>query len=559
MVVASFAMALATLGCSSSDFNVANGDGGTDGSTDDVSIGDSGGCTGTECPCADPTFRCGLKCVDRSTDVDHCGACAVKCPVPTGGTATCKTGICGIGCSTGSHACSGACVSDTSPLSCGTSSCAPCPGGANASPACTGGKCALACHTGFADCDGRSDNGCETSLNSNTDCGACHAACATGKICSPDPTGGFSCTTTCALPNLLCGTACVDVTKDPSHCGGCDVACASDVHGEPTCGGTPPACGVKCDSGFHACAGKCTSDSDATACGDSCTHCSAGVHATPFCDATTGTCKVTCDAGFADCDSDPTTCEADLNNDPNNCSKCGEVCTAPVGGTPTCSLGSCDFTCQAGWAPLKGIGCAEFGGAAEQNGAGGSTGCAPCQQPDPLGGGAFSTCGCPSGFTAETFALSLAVPCGTVTSGTSPLTFCYVPPPPTAPPAGSPIDFSGAYLAGDACSLGCQVSNPFTGACKCPAGSTEMSVDVLFAPACAPGTSAPGRFAVCVGPGTGPTLFGTFVNDKTGKCIGSAGSVVSSGTGTCGCTGGTAVKYPIALGTGPGALVICYP
>jgi hypothetical protein len=557
------ALSTATFGCSSSDFNVASGDGGTDGSVDDGSI-DGGSCTGTDCPCPDPTFRCGLKCVDRGTDVDHCGACAVKCPVPTGGTATCKVGICGIGCGTGTHACGATCDSDTSPNSCGPTSCTPCPSGANASPACSGGKCGLSCHAGFADCDGRSDDGCEVDLNTTANCGACGKACPAGNVCQPDPTGGgFSCSSTCTPPNLLCGASCVDITSDPAHCGGCSVACASDSHGEPTCGGTPPKCGVKCDDGFHACSGVCKATSDPTACGDGCVTCPSGAHSAPVCDPSVGKCGLTCESGFADCDGVPTNgCEVDLNSDPSNCSKCGEVCSAPTGGSPTCTLGGCGFSCNPGWAPLHSVGCAVFGGVAEQNAvaAGGGGTCALCQQSDPLAG-TSSGCGCPSGFTAETLPLALAVPCGTSLSpgAESPLTFCYVPPPATLPPISTPPDFEGAFIEGDACGGGCAFPNPFTKVCGCPPDSKGLlTTDVQYVPPC--GTVAiTGKLGICLGPGFGPTFFGAFVNDNTGKCVASTGPV-PSGPCTCPSGSGTAIKYPIEIApTTSGTLVICYP
>jgi hypothetical protein len=49
---------------------------------------------------------------------------------------------------------------------------------------------------------------------------------------------------------------------------------------------------------------------------------------------------------------------SDTNTDPDNCGGCagagGQVCTAPAGGTPTCSAGKCDFDCNPGLTKCSG-------------------------------------------------------------------------------------------------------------------------------------------------------------------------------------------------------------
>lgn len=66
-------------------------------------------------------------------------------------------------------------------------------------------------------------------------CGADEATARAGGDAGADVTVGA-----CAAPATSCGTSCVDMSTDPAHCGGCDVACAS---GASCCGG---ACSTSC-------------------------------------------------------------------------------------------------------------------------------------------------------------------------------------------------------------------------------------------------------------------------------------------------------------------------
>lgn len=54
---------------------------------------------------------------------------------------------------------------------------------ADAEAACTSGRCVVkACASGFADCDADAANGCETSLDSSSHCGACGVTCETDSV-----------------------------------------------------------------------------------------------------------------------------------------------------------------------------------------------------------------------------------------------------------------------------------------------------------------------------------------------------------------------------------------
>jgi hypothetical protein len=50
---------------------------------------------------------------------------------------------------------------------------------ANAAESCATGACRLStCNPGFGNCDGNEANGCETQLNTLTNCGGCGTTCA---------------------------------------------------------------------------------------------------------------------------------------------------------------------------------------------------------------------------------------------------------------------------------------------------------------------------------------------------------------------------------------------
>jgi hypothetical protein len=147
------------------------------------------------------------------------------------------------------------------------------------------------CAARTADCNGLMADGCETPLDTSTDCGGCGVPCALAHA-----------TATCAS-----GT-CEIVECDPDW-GDCDGwaenGCDSPLDTSTDCGG----CGVPC----------------------------ALAHATARC--ASGTCELAgCDPSWGDCDGTAQNgCEADLLSDRRNCSECGHDC-----GGDSCDSGQCD-------------------------------------------------------------------------------------------------------------------------------------------------------------------------------------------------------------------------
>lgn len=253
-----------------------------------------GGETGPDCgngcmPCPDGTPCVSpTDCVSKSCNEGHCAAPACDDSVLNGYETTrdCGGGICD-GCPIDAH-----CEEDTD---CISLLCDP-----------TTKRCVLNCTGSSADCDGEKENECETNLfTSNRNCGECGNQCdlphasvmCVGGVCQIDK---------CDSPWDRCDT---DETN------GCETNLSNDVM---NCG----ACGVECpaEHGTASCVqGKCQIDS--------------------------------CDKGYDNCDEDPSNgCEASVNNDVLNCLKCGEVCDAPDGAEPYCTIeDGCGFSdCEAG-------------------------------------------------------------------------------------------------------------------------------------------------------------------------------------------------------------------
>jgi hypothetical protein len=125
-----------------------------------------------------------------------------------GAGAACSTGLAGP-CGAGTTACAGGAITCAQTVQPQAETCngvddncngsvddgaaASCPAVTNGTPGCVGGACTVNCNAGFGNCDGNAANGCETSTStSNSNCGTCGHACATGTTCS-----GGTCVAAC--------------------------------------------------------------------------------------------------------------------------------------------------------------------------------------------------------------------------------------------------------------------------------------------------------------------------------------------------------------------------
>jgi hypothetical protein len=223
--------------------------------------------------------------------LSDCGGCAVACGPLDHATASCAGGTCAVaGCDAGFDDCNGTAADGceaglTSLPACGA--CGSVCDLANASETCATGTCAIAvCSAGWDDCDGTDGNGCERSLTTLADCGACGAPCDI-----PDATETCA-TGTCRL------ASCIPLR------GNCD--------------------GVETNG--------CEAALDTVArCGSCVTPCEPP-HAVASCNA--GLCTVSsCDPGYGDCDGAISNgCETRLGTD-LACAACGDTCAAGDRGT----------------------------------------------------------------------------------------------------------------------------------------------------------------------------------------------------------------------------------
>lgn len=269
----------------------------------DAGMPDDGGAETDACPAGmadcngDPSDGCETP-LDTTAD---CGACSRPC-VPSHASAECSARVCEVAsCDEDWLDCDGRAANgcEVNRLS-DRNNCGACDAEcrlSNANGTCVGGACVDhidRCDMGFDDCDGAAGNGCETALDTDTDCGEC------GNECGPVPRG----TTTCG------GSGCELSSCDAgfADCDG-DLAngCETDIVDDPT------SCG--------SCGTDCTNNAVAS--------CSAGV------------CQLdSCLSGFADCNADPSDgCETDLSSNARNCGACGNAC-------PFLSY-CCDGNCQA--------------------------------------------------------------------------------------------------------------------------------------------------------------------------------------------------------------------
>ena len=125
-----------------------------------------------------------------ATDAKNCGACATACSANHIAAPTCAGGTCNGACDNGYYDCNSnkqvdGCESfiATDPVNCGACG-SQCSNNNIAAQSCAAGKCTGTCKPGFGDCNNNKLlDGCETTLNTSANCGACGNACGMGLAC----------------------------------------------------------------------------------------------------------------------------------------------------------------------------------------------------------------------------------------------------------------------------------------------------------------------------------------------------------------------------------------
>ncbi|WP_146646582.1 hypothetical protein [Labilithrix luteola] len=281
-----------------------------------------------QCSTSPPTLDCdGLPdngCEAYAERNTSCGACGVICTDPT---KPCLRQSIGnndfkCGCPHGDY-CLGECVDMTSDdFNCGAcDNYCPRSGDGGSIPSsfhmyygCANSECGHPkCKANWANCDGDFSNGCETSLLSATDCGACGTTCSAGQACKKDE-GYAGSPPRCMCPDgqSYCPSeasenagSCRDFASDRKNCGGCNIVCPV-------------------------------------------TNTSVGI-------CVKGICQSECVTGLADCNGNEADgCEVNVASDPRNCGGCGIACSATAGQACVqgrCVVKPCDDTVDAGRGP----------------------------------------------------------------------------------------------------------------------------------------------------------------------------------------------------------------
>jgi hypothetical protein len=190
-----------------------------------------------------------LECGRSPNDCGWCNTTDNYCENTYGANYCCENNICQIGpCESGCT--NKECGSDGGDGSCGTCT------NEHGTTECYNFLCNPQCLSGWGDCDGDRTNGCETDLNTNSDCGSC------GSICDGKCIGGECCCTEqqCGYDSV-CEASCGDCTEygvacDP-YTGQCCYTCVGIL-----CLPPPPAdeiCGDTIDN-------DCDGDTDETPC-----------------------------------------------------------------------------------------------------------------------------------------------------------------------------------------------------------------------------------------------------------------------------------------------------
>lgn len=144
--------------------------------------------------CISPWLDCddGLGCeTNGSSDVANCGGCGQVCSSNNMLSVGCNNGVCTGTCATWYADCNNDLQADgcetevrSDPANCG--GCGwQCSGNHVLNPSCKYGSCGGTCELGWGDCNhNKLLDGCETSLNTNANCGGCGVTCGDCESCS---------------------------------------------------------------------------------------------------------------------------------------------------------------------------------------------------------------------------------------------------------------------------------------------------------------------------------------------------------------------------------------
>jgi len=169
--------------------------------TQTCSGGSWGLCTGGVTPVGETCNNVDDDCNATTDD----GAAASSCPTRPQTTRSCASGTCGYACTTNYQTCDSSDAGDVSGcesnLTNDTEHCGNCSNrctrGTNVADVdCVTSRCFNTCATGFGDCDGSFTNGCETTVNTVTNCGSCGNNCPTRTNATPT-CGGTTCSFGC--------------------------------------------------------------------------------------------------------------------------------------------------------------------------------------------------------------------------------------------------------------------------------------------------------------------------------------------------------------------------
>ena len=330
--------------------------------------------------------------INIDNDLNHCGSCNGDCGILVGvGNSFCSDGVCQVQCFDEYGDCDGYALNGCeTPLNTITD-CGSCSNQCianNTLASCLNSECGFLCLSPYADCNGNIADGCEVDLyNDQQNCGECNSSCGI-TTCSL----GICQEILCSYGTANCGNGCIDITSDTQNCGGCGIICPYFNNTIATCNNQE--CGIICDTPYIDCNGLKNDGCEVNpeidtlncgSCGNFCPNCVSGQCMT-----------VTCALDLQLCGND---C-VDLSNDPLNCGYCGNQCNT-INNTPACVNGVCEIeTCDLGFADCNHIqsdGCEASLGTVENCGQCGEN----CQFPNAITACEFGTCqvmGCSPGF-----------------------------------------------------------------------------------------------------------------------------------------------------------------